>query len=127
MKLNDGRITMLASENGMIIELRDNDASVVFAKVEMNTKQLAQALSRLGYTTCKIEVQGLDKLGKKMEIDKLVFEIPDDWYNEKELAMTLVKEKCPEGWTPDLYFNSQNSFFIKDGVRFARTTIRRWV
>jgi hypothetical protein len=59
----------------------------------------------------------------------LEFEVPK-WntdISDKEQAMELAKEHCPYGWTPDLYFNSQDSFFYKDKKRFARTTIRRWV
>jgi len=128
MKIKDGRITMLASEFGMRIELHDNEASTTFAVVTLSPKQLSQALGRLGYTECKIEVANLDIVGKKMEHEKFEFEVPKDpsWRN-KDLVRQTALRACPEGWKPDLSFSSQGSFFKKDGKDYARTTIRRWV
>jgi hypothetical protein len=46
----------------------------------------------------------------------------------REIAIETVKKACPKGWTPDLGFNSQNSFYTDEkGNTMARTTIRRWV
>ena len=128
MKLKNGRITMLASEDGMKIELHDNDASITFAHIKLTPIQLAQALGRLGYTECEIEVRLLDKIGKKMEHKGFTFELPEtDTFRNKDLAKKIGAESCPEGWESDLHFGSQGSFFTKDGKQYARTTIRRWV
>ena len=128
MKLKNGRITMLASEDGMKIELHDNDASITFAHIKLTPIQLAQALSRLGYTECKIEVHLLDKIGKKMKNKKFTFELPEtNTFRNMDMAKKIAIESCPEGWEPDLHFGSQGSFFTKDGKQYARTTIRRWV
>ena len=132
MKLSDGRITILFGDDGLRIEVRDGKASTMFARIKLNQKQSCQALSRLGHTPCKIEVYGLDKVGKKHENKTFEFEMPEKneyLYGDpqKALAVVTVKKVCPEGWEPDLYFSSQNSFFEKNGKPWARTTIRRWV
>jgi hypothetical protein len=120
---------MESSGNGMKIELVDNDASCIFAVVKLNAVQTCQALSRLGYTECSMEVFNLDQVGKKMEHKPFEFEIPQDspWKKGREIIAEIAKEKCPEGWKPDLSFSSQGSFFRKDDKQYARTTIRRWV
>lgn len=125
MKLTDGRITILASDEGVEIELHDKDASITFAKVKFTPEQFAQALSRLAYTECKIEVYGLDKVGTKMKYESFEFEFPIG--AQREEAKRLVKEQCPEGWEPALYFNSQDSFFWRGDKQYARTTIRKWI
>jgi len=127
MKINDGRITILFDDEGLTIELRDNDSATTFAKARLNPKGAVQAMSRLGHTHCELEVFDLDKLGKKMEIDKLEFQMTTkDYTKTRQVARELAIMVCPKGWEPDLSFNSQNSFFYKDDLYFARTTIRRW-
>ena len=127
MKLKDGRITMLAGEDGMKIELHDNEASITFVCIKLTPKQLSRALGRLGYTECKIEVHGLDKVGKKMEHKSIEFELPETHtFMDKKIAEKVGIAVCPEGWVPDLYFGSQTSFFTKDKIQYARMTIRRW-
>ena len=132
MKLIDPKITILFDDGGMIIEVHDNPSSSTFLKVKLNPKQTCQALSRSAHTDCKVEVFNLDRVGKKMEYKPFEFPVRKlDEYpvgkDDKQLAISEVERVCPEGWIPDLYFGSQGSFFEKDDVRWARTTIRRYV
>jgi len=131
MILKDGRITILFDrDNRTTIEIYDGDACIRFVQVTMTNDQVASALSRLGHTPCIVEVRGLDCVGKKREHKSFEFEIPfgEPWHEGYvDRVCEAVKEKCPQGWEPDLSFSSQDSFFDKDGKRWARTTIRRWV
>lgn len=130
MELKDGRITFLVNDGGATIEFYDAEACVTFAKATLTAEELCNAMSRLMHTDCRMEVQHLDKIGKTLEHKELIFEMPEDLFYEKgrnELATKLAKKNCPEGWTPECYFSSQNSFFNKDGKHMARCNIRRWV
>ena len=127
MKLKEGKITLLFEHENLIIELIDGLSSTHFAKVRLSAKQTMKAFSRLGYCPCEITVRNLDKVGKRMKHKKLEFEIPRDTESREKDAVKLAKAHCPVGWTPDLYFNSQDSFFYKDKKHFAKTTIRRLV
>ena len=125
-----GSVTILFSDEGMVIEVRDDDAAVNFLNVKLNQKQTCQVLSRLGNVKPeKCEVFGLHKIGKKMEHETLEFEFPDNttYSNRENLASEIAKTKCPEGWEPDLYFGSKNSFYYENGKFYARCTIRRWI
>ena len=124
-----GQISILFDHDGLSIELVDKNASTVFAQIRLNEKQTCQALSRLGYTRCKIDVRGLEKIGKKHEHKPLEFMMPNNisFGKRNDVAKLRCGEDCPDGWTPDLTFNSQNSFFKKGDTDWARTTIRRWV
>lgn len=136
MKIKDARITILAESGnppggdaGVTIELRDNDANVSFAEITLTPEQWVSAMSRLGYVKCDIKVFQLDKIGKKM-VNK-TFEFPlrkneAGNISDEVLAIAKIKEICPDGWIADPYFKSQNSFFFKDGEKWARTTIRQW-
>lgn len=125
-----GQITLLFSDEGMTLELHDSNANTTFVRIKLNQEQTCQVLSRLSHTECeKMEVRGVDKLGKTHECKKFEFELPEgtNWTNQRERVLNIVHSMCPEGWEPDIYFGSKDSFFEKDGKKWARCTIRRWV
>jgi len=112
------------------IEVEDKDAGIRFLSLEVSFVEFSQALTGLGGRPCKIEVHGLEHVGMQIERNTLEFVLPNDfpeYTGTKERAGELAKEICPEGWTPNIYFGSQNSFFRKDGIRYARCQITRWV
>lgn len=129
MKIN-ADITIISDRDGVRIEIRDRDASVMMIKLDLSSKQFTSAIGRLAHTEVRdCEVYGLDKIGKRQETDTLEFCLDvDKWVDKtKNQARKKVIENCPEGWEPDMNFGSQDSFFNKDGKEWARTTIRRWV
>lgn len=114
------------------IELAERVTTQAIAKIKFTPEQWFNLISGLGYTKClaKVDLDAVSRIGKKMQMAPLTFEMPDDgWLAEyrKKIARKLAKEKCPDGWEPDLHFGSQGSFFNKEGKSWARTTIRRWV
>lgn len=124
----EGRITILVDGNKTTVELRDEASRVRFARVELTPSEFCQLLSRTVEVDCKIEIAGLEKIGKKLTVDHLIFEMPEDSErsNREEIARRLAVELCPEGWTPDPYFESRDSFLYKDGKTWARAIIRKW-
>ena len=129
MKLTDGRIAIMVGKEHTTIEVIDNTSSTTFVKITLTPEQLSSALARIYSTDCQISVFGLDRVGKKMEHKSHEFEIPKDlpYIGRDEILKEIIKETLPEGWVSDNYFNSQNTFFEKDGKKYARETIRRWV
>ena len=129
MKLENARISIFISAHETTIELKDNDSIATFCKVTLTPQQLSQALGRLSYTHCVAEVSGLDKLGKKHENKQFSFELPEN-YIKTDLAkycrLAMLKEGLLD-WEDDNYYSSQNSFFVKDGKKYANVTIRRWI
>ena len=124
---SNGKITLLVSEDGATIELKDTASTLTFVKIKLTAEQFCKALSRVACTPCKFEVHGIDCIGKEMHMDDLVFEMPEhDFKDRKQVACQEAKRVCPPGWTPDLYFGSQSSFLKQDGKQFARTKIRKW-
>lgn len=124
-----GAITILFSVDGLKISVKDRDSSITFAEIKLNQEQTCQAMSRLAQTDCRITVRGIEKVGKKMEHQEFVFEIPkgNGQKNRKKEIEEKCLQDCPDGWEPVLYFESLGSFFTKDGKQYARTTMRRWV
>jgi hypothetical protein len=128
MKL-EGRISVLINRDETTIEVEDENANARFLKITLTPEQLSAALSRQMAVECEIEVKGLEKIGKKHENKTFEFEIPSDLANsrnENELQK-LAQSLLNDGWIAERYFSSQDSFFKKDGVQYARCTIRRWV
>lgn len=129
MKLENAQIAILVGRESTTIELKDDKSNTTFAKVTLTPEQLSSALSRIAYTPCEIEVYRLESVGKKMEMKEFTFEIHQDLGRRESAAINQIALRvAPEGWTPDNYYGSQTSFFHNaEGVKFARTTIRRWV
>lgn len=127
----EGDLTVFANEGYITFLIRDRNASTRFLEMRMTAEGFVAALGRLGHVPCDLDFHDLDHVGKTMENKHFDFPLPPEGkqgrYAEKETAVEVIKTACPEGWTPDLSFNSQNSFYSKNGHRFARTVIRRWI
>src|SRR6186713_1898867 len=132
MKLQ-GQITLLVERDYTTIRIEDDTSNAIICEVRLTPGQLSSALSRMADTPCDVDVfpQVFDRFGKKMEVQSHEFPLPDGFVNKHSSSnVALVKiaqQTAPDGWTADDYFNSQNSFFTKDGQKYARCHIRRWV
>lgn len=125
----DAKITLLFSENGLTIDIYNESARTEFISIKLDEKQTCAALSRLARVECIVDVRYLERVGKKRESIRLEFEIPEDtpWDKQKEIAVEISKSICPIGWVPSTYFGSKDSFFDRDGKKYAQTTMYRWV
>lgn len=136
MKLENGKITILISEEGTTIELHDRNASITFARITLTPKGLSAALSRRAYVDCDMQLHALDKIGKEHECKGFSFEIPEALYNDykardknatHQIALRALEDAGMSDWTPDSYYGGQDSFYTKDGKHYAKAIIRRWV
>lgn len=127
------QITITATYDDLIrIEIYDKTSCSPFLYLELTREQFINAtMNRLGNTDVQYaSVRNLEILGKKIELGSFEFELPDkiSSYRDKAKIIELAKEKCPEGWVPDLSFSSQNSFFYnKEEKQCARAMMRRWI
>jgi hypothetical protein len=125
------QITITATyDDKIIIKVHDKDAGIGFLEMELTREQFVNAaMNRLAQ--CNVEkatIRGIEHVGMKMEQKPFAFEINDCSRDAmKKYAEENVQHRCPVGWTPDGYFDSQGSFTHKDGKTYANTLIRRWV
>jgi hypothetical protein len=126
-KIN-AQITITAAyTDSIVITVYDKDSATNFLQMVMTREQFVNAtMNRLAHTEVgSAYFENVERVGKTLEMDTSIVEIPV--YGDKESAAKITQEKCPEGWVPDLYFQSQESFFSKDGKNYARCNIKRWV
>lgn len=125
----EGKITILSSEEGVSIEIRDSNSSIRFCRIFLTPEQFTEAIGRTANVQCKsILVNDLDKIGKTMENKTMEFEIGEIIDRDKLKVLSQeILDKEQSGWISDGYFGSYNSFFKKGDKNFARCTIRRWV
>ena len=119
------------------LTVRDDNSRTIFLRLEIDMQSFADTLTGLACVHCTGDVRGLDRIGKTEEIKQFKVDLPKSAkFRDKVAAKKAVLEACPEGWTPDLHFSSQDSFFIKgnsiystedDETVCVRTVIRRWV
>lgn len=129
-ELQDPKISMLINFDSTMIEIYDEVSSKTFVRVQLTNNQLASMLSRLQRTSCKVEVGDLTIIGKQMEHQTFEFEVDREIKGSNillHLCCTQALEKSNmSDWIPEQRYNSQDSFFQKDGKLFARTIIRKW-
>lgn len=128
MKIN-AKIDILFSETGLDIRIHDTGAAITFVDLHLNKKQTCSALSRL----CRCEVEKcevfhLDSIGKILETSLLTFVMPTCEFKDRHaVAYETAKNLCKNGWVPDNYFGSKDSFHTdENGVTTAIVTVRRW-
>lgn len=132
MKLENPQISILINSDYTEIKITDSKSNTDFVRVKLTPEQLSMALSRLGNIPCEADVYGLDKIGKTHENKTFEFKLPENFesfrrnYTDKQLK-EMADNLLSDGWVSDEYFSSQNSFFTKEGKKYARAIIRRWV
>lgn len=123
-------VDLLVDKRGARIEVTDDDARVTIVSFTMPPDMFCSALGRLVGNKVTGQVGDLSRVGLVHESKQLSFEIPDYGYKRKDRIdeiHDLALEACEDGWVPDKYYNSRDSFYTKDGKDYARVTIRRWV
>lgn len=126
------KMTIMCSTNyenrDIEIEVEDAISSCTFLKLRIKPEDFTAMLGRLSNVEVDMEVASLDRVGKKMIMDILEFEMPEyvSWKDKQKSAREQANKKCPVGWVFDSGFNSQDSFFMKDDKAYARCTIRKW-
>ncbi len=111
------------------IQVEDADAGIRFLELEVPLDNFSECLTGLSFVECDMKFRGLQNVGKKKERMPVTFQMPDhaDYSNRKEVAKEIAQDQVPAGWLVSDYFDSQNSFFMKDGKEFARTNAVKWV
>ena len=125
----NGRLSFYINDDGIWLEIRDATSGTLLIEGRVSEENTLKVLSRMGHVEMSEAWAGsFERINKVMLMHELVFPVPGEGYGDgrKEEAKRIANEICPKGWVPDNNFSSQNSFFFKDGQRFARTTIRKW-
>ena len=110
------------------ISVKDELSRNRFVTVSMTLENFAHALMGLAEVDCNHELSNPEIVGKKKEVEKLEFEMPQGTLpNKKSIAAAIANREMPKGWELWDSFSSQGSFFTKDGVGMARCNIVRYV
>lgn len=109
------------------IIVKDCLSNARFLSIKIEASDLIKAISGEAEKPIDFDVEKLDLVGKKRESKPLIIEMPGTSLPDKCVAEKLAIESADEGWTPDLYFGAQSSFFKKDGKYYALTRQFRFV
>lgn len=127
-----GKIDLLFDrDRGCTIRVKDEKSCINILEVQVKSEDVAALMSSLGHVDCEfscVDPEIYGRVGKKMIMDTLEFPMPECKYSEEDQVVRQEALKlCPDGWVPDLHFGSKYSFFFRNGVEYARCTIRSWV
>jgi hypothetical protein len=123
-----GEVTILSERDKVVFTVTDEVSRTRLVEFSMTPEQFCAAIGRLACLPVELHIGRLDRIGKKHEHATHEFEIPTaGYYHRADATKTIGKKTCPEGWVVSDNFNSQNTYFTRDGKSMARCTIRRWV
>ena len=127
-----GKIDLLFDrDHGLQISVKDVNSNVTFLELKVSPEDVCALLSRQVMIPCYMTIAEIEKVGKYHRHKKFEFlidtELPSYDSGYREVVKQLAIEKCPDGWMPDLYFGSKDSFFKKDGQDYARCIIRQYI
>lgn len=132
-KFIEGKITIsrpMGYDNDYVsLTVQDESSRAEFLEVRISLVDFTKAITGQGHMPVRFTTKGLDVIGKTKEQKELVFSMGEDGItkNDKDIAEYHAQSYADEGWIASNYFGSQNSFFTKDGIRYARTTQFRYV
>jgi hypothetical protein len=112
------------------IQIKDVDAKLKFVELHISYAKFTEALTGRSEVDCEIKVTDLHNVGRIKESKEFIFEMPKGsgmFYDNKDAAKDEALRLADKGWTPSLYFGSQNSFYQKFDKYYAKTTQSRWV
>jgi len=127
-KYIEGKLTISKASNDVVrIQFKDCNSVTRFATAELSLEQYAQAITGLSEIPCMIEISNLQNVGLRRISDTLEFELEAQNSYSRNLHIEQLLRCVPDGWKTTDELSSQNSFFEKDGKRWARATINKWV
>lgn len=123
------KLTLLIGQDRTTIRIEDDLAGVLVAEVEISPETLSAVLSRLTCVKVDATIGPVECFGKKLEVRNFSFPMPKGvpYKDRIKVAQELAVQFCPEGWVPDSYFGSQESFITVQDQPWAQTNKRRWV
>lgn len=127
-KLTIGRVNCGYPEKDYIrVEINDANSSITFIVAEVSLADFAQAITGLACVPMSFEAQGLDKVGKKLQLKRINVVLPS---SDHEQIEAVVAEHEVEGWLGDVSdTKNHHNIFYSQGVRspIAKVSYRRWV
>ena len=103
----------------VIITVQDQNFAE-FLELRLTYRDFVKAIAS-SVVKANVSLDKLDIVGKEVSVETLEFPCA-----HRKLAPELAQQHCPEGWIVYDSFNSQGSFFTRDGVNMARCTIRKY-
>jgi hypothetical protein len=122
----DGNITLVVLKEKAILTIEDSNSFRKIVEIELSSQQFYNIFRQM-HVDCKVKLQNLDKIGKKLEVKKVVFEISkDDYINKND--KNLIKHA--KSLVTDEWFFDEEPVRIHlnySGKYFAEINVRRWV
>lgn len=116
--------SMNSKEQWIEVTIKD-DGSRESITAKLTLEEFAMAVMGVGYRPCEVETPSdPSRLGRIKERMQVSAPVPTG--NRKDAAAAVIAA-TPEGWEPELYFNSQESFSGFGSGLVAHTSASRWV
>lgn len=117
---NKATITIGRPSNGdgtkfITIAIRDSVSRIIFADIEIDLADFAEALTGLSEVECSIVYRCLENVGKVKETKKVAIKLPNNLTRNEKTEYLLSLPNIGDGWVIDPYIGSQNSITLNNG------------
>ena len=131
MKANCSLGKCNGDDQPVYIEIIDEDSRARI-RLELNHLDFTNMMTGLNCVPCEMTIRGQENIGLTMEHKQIEFEVSSGYDYRKEFASSELTDLLflndeYEGWSSTERFESQGSFFERDGKHLARATIRQWI
>lgn len=120
------------NQNKISIEVQCSTSGARFLNIELNLEQFALLVTGCHQSDIKMQVSGLDKIGKKRihELRQVVCDHVDYGINsyDRDALERWIEYHCREhGWTINSSLRSQKSIIPVDGCVQLNYSVCKWV
>lgn len=115
------------NHNKIHIEVQCSESLAHFLAIELTTDEFAMLVTGCHQSDIKMEVRGLDKVGKTRVLEKRQVICPLKSYDKDELGAWLTENCQEEGWLLSTYLGSQSSTKSVDNGTLLNYSVCKWI
>lgn len=125
----NGKITISrCSDDSVRVGITDDASGIDFVEATMTKEAFASALFGLGYVPVKIDVIGLEHVGKKRVYEKRTVVCPLEEWSDRDTLSKWLEDNCEEeGWILDTYLGSRGSVTRENGKTVLHYGVTKYV
>lgn len=127
-KVINGQIQITrCNHNKIHIEVQCSESLAHFLAIELTTDEFAMLVTGCHQSDIKMEVRGLDKVGKKRVREERQVLCPHKNLYRDDLSKWLSDNCQEEGWVLNTYLGSQTSVKSVDNGQLLNYSVCKWV
>lgn len=115
------------NRNKIHIEVQCSESLAHFLAIELTTDEFAMLVTGCHQSNIKMQVRGLDKVGKRRILQRRQVKCPLSTYDKEALSKWIDDNCQEEGWFVNNYLGSQSSVKRVDDGTLLNYSVHKWI